>query len=136
MASIKETAMSYEGGSKMKNIAELNEVSTEIQVEEITKKKGLNFSAAKAEQVRNIALLQLREKEALDVRTRCKNAAAMVKESRKTRRLSESAVSLRTAADKFNITYSQLFRYVSYVGLLYYILFHTEHTVIWFTLTY
>lgn len=104
--------------------------------EEITKKKGLNFSAAKAEQVRNIALLQLREKEALDVRTRCKNAAAMVKESRKTRRLSKSAVSLRTAADKFNITYSQLFRYVSYVGLLYYILFHTEHTVIWFTLTY
>ena len=80
--------------------------------EEVTKKKGLNFSAAKAKQVRNIALLQLREKEALDVRTRCKKAADMVTESRKTRRPSKSAVSLRTAAETFNITHSCRLFYV------------------------
>ena len=93
-----------------------------------TEKKGTNISTAKRAQESEIALLLLRKTKALEVRTRCENAAAMMTQGNSTR-TPKKAVTIRDAAKAFKISHSQLFRYVYYVVLLYYILFYTEDTV-------
>ena len=99
-----------------------------------TEKNGTNISTAKRAQESKIALLQLRKTEALEVRTRCENAAATLTQSNSSR-TPKTPVSIRNAASLFNINRSQLWRYVSYVVFLNYILFYTEDTVICCTLT-
>ena len=81
-----------------------------------TEKKGTNISTAKRAQESKIALSQARKTEALKVRTRCENAAATLTQSNSSR-TPETRVSIRDAAKSFNISHSQLWRYVSYVVL-------------------
>ena len=99
-----------------------------------TEKNGTNISTAKRAQESEIALLLLRKTKALEVRTRCENAAATLTQSNSSR-TPKTPVSIRKAAKSFSITRSQLWRYVSYVVFLNYILFYTEDTVICCTLT-
>ena len=95
---------------------------------EVTNEKnGTNsYDAMKKTARRRSKAIEMHKK-ALEVRTRCENAAATLTQNRTLiknrtiRRTSKEAVSIKTAAKKFNISYSQLFRYVSYVVLLYYI---------------
>ena len=90
------------------------------------KKNHTNISAAMQKKVQRSGKALQARATAFEVRTRCENATAMLTQSTGNTRTSKTAVTLRAAANEFNITHSQLWRYVSYVVLLYNILFYTE----------